>query len=203
MQSTLRHTQIGKSPPRYRQGLQGPKASPEPRSNETALQAPPSIRYYHPGWLRMRPRYRTVVTIIYYCTFYTFVMAALLGKNAYTADPQENPTPKLPKPLKLLSLNCRGLMQTNRRLLLFNILCKLFFDIIFLQETKAPAKNNWSQEWLNTSGGRSYFPKAKSNNSAGFAVLFNQNFLYKEHGIMADPNGHILSMSISQDNFHY
>ena len=130
-------------------------------------------------------------------------MAVPSGIESNTADtPFSNPT-IISNPIKLLSLNCRGLNQTKRRQLLFTTLCKFTFDIIFLQETHAPAKNNWSQEWLNISGGRSVFPQAKNKASAGVAVLFNKNFEFKDRGIVADPNGHFLSMSITQDNLQY
>ena len=106
-------------------------------------------------------------------------------------------------PFRIFSLNCRGLHQTKRRLMIFNLLCNLSFDIIFLQETHAPTNNNWKQEWMNISGGEAYFPKAKNNSSAGVAILFNKSFQFKEKSVIADPDGHYISICLSQQNFHF
>ena len=137
-----------------------------------------------------------------YHLIFIFTMAALNTDGT----PIQTGASFLPdiSPFKILSINCQGLGCPKRRALFFSLLSINYaFDMIFLQETHAPFGNKWSQEWLNVSGGKSHFPHAKSNNSAGVAILFHKSFIFQEHSYIADPNGHFISMSISQNDFHY
>ena len=56
---------------------------------------------------------------------------------------------------------------------------------------------------INISGGEAYFPKAKTNSSAGVAILFNKSFKFKEKCVIADPEGHFISICLSHHNFHF
>ena len=81
-------------------------------------------------------------------------------------------------PLKIISLNCRGLHKTLKRKLIFSTCRK--YDISCLQETYITDKDyvQWSKEW----NGSLHYIKGTSN-SNGLIILINN-----KTNIEGDPN---------------
>jgi exonuclease III len=112
-------------------------------------------------------------------------------------DPQQNTIGD--KLLKVLSFNCNGLRQKNKRLSIFQHL-KKHNSICFLQETHCTPDEEyrWKDEW----GAKISFSNGQSN-SAGVAILFPANLEYDICDKSMDQDGRILLLKVKVDNVMY
>ena len=96
--------------------------------------------------------------------------------------------------ISVLSYNCRGLNDTDKRTKLFLWINDQDYDIIFLQETfltnqsEAHVKNSWK--------GISVFANSDSNHSRGVVVLLKENFEGKVINSFSSKDGRILLLNI-------
>ncbi len=101
---------------------------------------------------------------------------------------------------KIGSFNVKGLNNRLKRKQLFMWLRKKAFSIYFLQETHSENKteNIWHNEW----GFTSYFCHDRSN-SAGVAVLFNNNFEFTIKKYFLSDNGRFIILDVEINNIIY
>lgn len=100
--------------------------------------------------------------------------------------------------IKCLSLNCRGLNDFNKRLILYDWLHDTDCDIAFLQETHfvSDKEANYNARWL----GSSYHCFSNSPYSRGFTILFKKEFSFKILNQHRSDDGRILLLNIIHDN---
>ena len=105
------------------------------------------------------------------------------------------------KSVKVLSLNCRGLRDNNKRCQIFRWLKKIqngSSSFVFLQETHSlkSDEKKWEKEW----GSKVIFSHG-SNNSQGVAILFpvNTTFEYSLNNTECDRNGRFIFVSLASE----
>ena len=91
--------------------------------------------------------------------------------------------------LSILSLNCQGLGDLNKRKDVFNYLHSKKYNIVCLQDTHftTSQENNIETLW----GYRCYFSSFASN-SRGVSILFKNNFEFTVHREKRDVGGNYL-----------
>ena len=94
---------------------------------------------------------------------------------------------------RILSMNCQGLGDKNKRKDVFAYLRKLSYSIYCLQDTHftVELEKNIRAEW----GYNCFFSCWKSN-ARGVAILFNNNFEYKVLKEKSDNNGNFLALDL-------
>ena len=99
--------------------------------------------------------------------------------------------------VKICSLNCQGLGDSNKRRDVFKYLKSLKYSIVFLQDTHFSKTNERliESEW----GYRAYFNSFDSR-SRGVAILFNNDFELKIHSFFSDGSGNLLMVYAEIDN---
>ena len=98
--------------------------------------------------------------------------------------------------LKICSFNCNGLHDYKKRKDVFDFIRERKANIFFLQET------HWKYEWENfirSCWGFDCYISGKESNKNGVAILLNNNFEYKIHNVLRDPNGCYLAIDIEFD----
>ena len=98
----------------------------------------------------------------------------------------------------IISLNCQGIGQLQKRTDIFQFLKEKKYNIYCLQDTRISpgrdemfARTKWNDEC--------YFSSYKSN-ARGVAICFNSKFEYKVHGVKSDPNGNYLILDVTIEN---
>lgn len=98
---------------------------------------------------------------------------------------------------KILSLNCRGLHDVNKRKDVFKYLREQKASLYCLQDThctendKSVVYAQWGLDFLMSPG---------NSNSRGTLTLTNNNFEYTVSNVKSDPNGNVIVSSILVDN---
>lgn len=98
---------------------------------------------------------------------------------------------------KILSLNCRGLHDVNKRKDVFKYLREQKASLYCLQDThctendKSVVYAQWGLDFLMSPG---------NSNSRGTLTLTNNNFEYTVLNVKSDPNGNYIVSSILVDN---
>jgi exonuclease III len=97
----------------------------------------------------------------------------------------------------IASCNCQGLSDFQKRRDVFQHLRQLKFNVYFIQDShfKPSLEKQIRSEW----GYESYFA-SHSSQSRGVAILFNNNFDFKIHKIIRDPNGNFLILNLTTMN---
>lgn len=97
--------------------------------------------------------------------------------------------------LRILTANINGQNNFAKRKKIFNLLKTKKTDITLLQETHATktTKIQWQKEWPVLSFSNS----GPTHQSAGAAILFNDNFQGKIQNINADNIGRLISLSFT------
>ena len=102
--------------------------------------------------------------------------------------------------IKIISVNCRGLGDFEKRKDVFNYLRKKNFYIYCLQDTHFIKENELRirSEW----GGNCEFSSFRSN-SRGVCILFNNIFSYKIHRMNKDHYGNFITLDLSIDDHRF
>ena len=99
--------------------------------------------------------------------------------------------------IKILSANCQGLGNFEKRKDIFKYFRNMKASIVCLQDTHFVSSNEKIIE--NQWGFKAYFSSFASN-SRGVAVLLNNNFEHKVMGTRKDDNGNLLALDIQLDS---
>ena len=102
--------------------------------------------------------------------------------------------------LKILSVNCRGLNNKNKRLSVFQYVHNLKYDIYCIQDTHFTPDmyQNIYSEW-----GSEIYLSYNSSKSRGVAILFSKlNFKIYE-SIIDDENGNFVILDLSVNDFRF
>lgn len=101
--------------------------------------------------------------------------------------------------LKVLTLNCQGLNDFNKRKDVFKNLRMKNYNIYFLQDTHFNEKEEIliQSQW----GSKAFFNSYKTN-SRGVAILLNNNFEYKVHNVHKDNSGNYLILDTTIANMN-
>ena len=99
--------------------------------------------------------------------------------------------------IKILSANCQGLGNFEKRKDIFKYFRNMKASIVCLQDTHFVSSNEKIIE--NQWGFKAYFSSFASN-SRGEAVLLNNNFEHKVMGTRKDDNGNLLALDIQLDS---
>lgn len=101
--------------------------------------------------------------------------------------------------LKVLTLNCQGLNDFNKRKDVFKNLRMKNYNIYFLQDTHFNEKEEIliQSQW----GSKAFFNSYKTN-SRGVAILLNNNFEYKVHNVHKDDSGNYLILDTTIENMN-
>ena len=101
----------------------------------------------------------------------------------------------------IMTYNCKGLQDKNKRLKVFNYLAdKCQNGICFLQETHSTPDcvNDWEKEW----GGDMFFSHGRSN-STGAAIIFSKNFNMNVLKFSCDTSGRIAILELEFNDEKY
>ena len=96
--------------------------------------------------------------------------------------------------IKILSMNCQGLGDQDKRKDVFHFLKQKKFSIYLLQDTHFTSKE---ENFIRTMWGFECFFDSFSSNSRGVAVLLNNTFEYKLHKIKRGNDGNKLILDIT------
>lgn len=101
--------------------------------------------------------------------------------------------------LKVLTLNCQGLNDFNKRKNVLKNLKMKNYNIYFLQDTHFNEKEEIliQSQW----GSKAFFNSYKTN-SRGVAILLNNNFEYKVHNVHKDNSGNYLILDTTTENMN-
>nr|XP_034320385.1 uncharacterized protein LOC105331900 isoform X1 [Crassostrea gigas] len=101
--------------------------------------------------------------------------------------------------LKILTVNCQGLGDGNKRKDVFQTLRNKNYHTYFLQDTHFTEKeeNMIKSQW----GYKAFFSSFKSN-SRGVAILFNNNCELEVQKTFKDDSGNFLILDVSVDDLH-
>ena len=99
--------------------------------------------------------------------------------------------------LKIVSMNCRGLGNQQKRKDTFNFLRNKGASIFCLQDTHFTAND---YNYIRTQWGYDIFHSPGSSDSRGVAVLFNNDFEYKLINEKTDALGNYISLELEIDN---
>ena len=101
-------------------------------------------------------------------------------------------------PLKILTLNCRGLHKNLKRKNIFSK-CKNY-DVCCLQETYISAElyNKWKKEW----SGHFYYNLGTSH-SNGLIILTKSSIYFDEQPKLISSNHRILVIDLKKENHNY
>lgn len=101
--------------------------------------------------------------------------------------------------LKVLTVNCQGLNEFNKRKDVFRNLRMKNYNIYFLQDTHFNEKEEMliQSQW----GSKVFFNSYKTN-SRGVAILLNNNFEYKVHNVYKDDSGNYLILDTTIENMN-
>lgn len=102
--------------------------------------------------------------------------------------------------LKVLTVNCQGLGDPNKRRDVFKILKTKNYNIYFIQDTHfiQEDENLIQTQW----GYKAFFSSYKSN-SRGVAILFNNNCEITIYEQYRDDNGNYLILDVIVENLHF
>ena len=102
--------------------------------------------------------------------------------------------------LKVISVNCRGLGNSQKRKDVLNYLSGKHADICclldthFVLEMESFVKSEW--------GGSCFFAN-KSSNARGVAILFDKKFQCEVKRIVCDKNGNYVALSLCIGHFEF
>lgn len=101
--------------------------------------------------------------------------------------------------LKILTVNCQGLGDWNKRKDVYQTLRNKNYHIYFLQDTNftETEENIIKSQW----GYKAFFSSFTSN-SRGVTILFNNNCELEVHKTFKDDNGNFLILDVSVDDLH-
>ena len=91
--------------------------------------------------------------------------------------------------IKVISMNCRGLADPVKRRDVLNHLREKKPSIVFLQDIHL---DNTNSKQIILEWGFEGLIAPFSRRSRGVAILFNNNFEYKIHSSISDPNGNFV-----------
>ena len=100
--------------------------------------------------------------------------------------------------IEIISVNCQGLHDKNKRFDVLSYLKNMNYDIYCLQDTHFTEK--LENEIQNFWGSNCLFSSYNSN-SRGVAILFNKNLDYKILKHKIDSNGNILTVQLQIDSY--
>ena len=94
---------------------------------------------------------------------------------------------------KIATLNCNGLRNQQKRILIFELLRRSGNDVVLLQETYSTPdiEFRWSNEWCKTA-----FWYSGTNNARGVAILVCNDQLVTKH-ILCDDEGRAVAIDIN------
>ena len=99
--------------------------------------------------------------------------------------------------IKILTYNCQGLGNSQKRIDVINILKSKNCDIYCIQDvhcTKA------TENFIRAQWGYECIFSSKSSNSRGVGILFNKNVDYKIHDYISDNEGNYIIADITVNN---
>ena len=102
--------------------------------------------------------------------------------------------------LKVLTVNCQGLGDPNKRRNVFKILKTKNYNIYFIQDTHFIQEN---ENLIQTQWGYKAFFSSYKSNSRGVAILFNNNCEITIHEQYRDDNGNYLILDVIVENLHF
>ena len=94
---------------------------------------------------------------------------------------------------KICTFNCNGLNDSQKRKDVFDFLRNLNCSIYFLQETHLKTQ---SENFIRSCWGYNIWLSGSDTNKNGVAILFNNNFEYKVHKVIRDPEGAYIVLDI-------
>ena len=95
--------------------------------------------------------------------------------------------------IKICTFNCNGINNSEKRKDLFDFLRNLNYNIYFLQETHLKTS---LENFIRSGWGYNVWLSGKDTNKNGVAIMFNNNFEYKVHSVVRDPDGCYIAMDI-------
>ena len=98
---------------------------------------------------------------------------------------------------KMVSLNVRGLSDSNKRLSILTWLKKSRYDIVLLQETHST--QDVARAWENQWKGPAFFSHGTSN-SKGCCILISENVEFKPVFIKVDDGGRFIVLKCCIDD---
>lgn len=102
--------------------------------------------------------------------------------------------------LKILTVNCQGLGDINKRRDVFKILKAKKYNIYFLQDTHFVLKD---ENFIRTQWGSKAFFCSYKSNSRGVAILFNDNCELEINAEYRDEYGNYLILDVTVENIHF
>ena len=93
----------------------------------------------------------------------------------------------------ICTFNCNGIHDRSKRKDTFDYLRTLNYQIYMLQETHINTKE---ENYIRSQWGYNIWVSGVENNKNGVAILFNNNFEYKVHGVSRDPNGCFIALDV-------
>lgn len=95
--------------------------------------------------------------------------------------------------LRILTVNCQGLGEINKKADIFKLLKSKNDHIYFLQDTHFLEKD---ENFIQTQWGCKAFFNSFISNSRGVTILFNNNFESKINKIHKDSSGNLLILDV-------
>ena len=95
--------------------------------------------------------------------------------------------------LNIVTFNVNGLGDFKKRKDMFDFFRKNPGSIFLLQETHWKAEQ---ENWIRSQWGYECYVAGNNTASRGVAVLFKNNFEYKVHNVMKDPEGRYILIDI-------
>ena len=94
---------------------------------------------------------------------------------------------------KISSFNCNGINKFKKRKDVFDYLRNQKSNIILLQETHLPFKD---ENFISANWGCTLWLAGSETNKNGVAILFKNNFEHKVHNVFRDPEGRFLLLDL-------
>lgn len=102
--------------------------------------------------------------------------------------------------LKILTVNCQGLEETNKRKDVLNHLKAKNYDIYFIQDTHFV---NTNENLIQTQWGYKVYFNSYISNSRGAAILLNNNCEIKVHNQFNDNSGNYIILDVTVENLNF
>lgn len=102
--------------------------------------------------------------------------------------------------LKILTVNCQGLGETNKRKDVLNHHKAKNYNIYFIQDTHFV---NTNENLIQTQWGYKVYFNSYRSNSRGVAILFNNNCDIKVHNQFNDNNGNYIILDVTVENLNF
>ena len=102
--------------------------------------------------------------------------------------------------IDIVSANCRGLADKNKRKEVMQLYRKKKFSIICLQDIHISAE---SETIMRNEWGLDCIIAPYKSNARGVAILLNNNFEYEIHKMLKDENGNYIILDLTVDGIRF